>query len=206
VTSVRYVTDTAELRERVGGPPSSGAVRKQLDHLDEAARRFLAAAPFCVLSTSAADGTCDATPRGDEPGFAQVLDDHTLVLPERPGNRRLDSLRNVLDNPHVGLLFVVPGAIHTLRINGTARLVADGDFFDELAVFGRRPAVALLVSVTECFFHCGKALVRSRLWEPDSWPDPAVVPTLGQALRGAFALTDEQVAAMDRPPARADNF
>src|SRR6266545_3415536 len=120
---MRFITDEGALRQVVGGDPVPQAVRKQLDHLDEHARRFLAAAPFCVLATSGVDG-CDATPRGDEPGFARPLDRQTLALPERPGNRRLDSLHNILANPHVGLLFVVPGVAHTLRVNGTARLVA----------------------------------------------------------------------------------
>src|SRR3989440_2234930 len=203
---MRFITDEAALREHVGGPPRERSVRKQLSHLDEYARRFLAAAPFCVLATSAADGSCDATPRGDEPGFARVLDDRTLAIPERPGNRRLDSLRNVLANPHVGLLFVIPGVPHTLRVNGTARVVGDAEFFDEMAVYERRPVAALLVSVTECYFHCGKALVRSRLWEPDAWPEPGTVPTLGGALRDVLALSDADVAAADVLPLRQETF
>ena len=201
-----FLTDAAALEERVGGPPKERSVRKQLDHLDTGARRFLEAAPFCVLATSAADGSCDATPRGDEPGFARVLDARTLAIPERPGNRRLDSLRNVLANPHVGLLFVVPGVPHTLRVNGTARVVADAEFFDGMAVYGRRPVAALLVSVTECYFHCGKALVRSRLWESAAWPEPGTVPTLGGALRDVLALSEADIAAVDEPLCRPEIF
>jgi len=203
---VRYVTDEATLQELVGGAPKDRSLRKQLDHLDESARRFLAASPFYVLATSGADGTCDATPRGDEPGFALALDGRTLALPERPGNRRLDSLRNVLGNPQVGLLFVVPGIAHTLRVNGTARLVADAEFFDRMTVFGKRPVLALVVTVTECYFHCSKAFIRSRLWESDAWPDRASVPSLGGALRDRLGLDDAEVALADQPLARAETF
>ncbi len=202
---MRFITDEGALRQVVGGDPVPQSVRKQLDHLDEHARRFLAAAPFCVLATSGVDG-CDATPRGDEPGFARPLDRQTLALPERPGNRRLDSLHNILANPHVGLLFVVPGVAHTLRVNGTARLVADAEFFDDMTVLGRRPVLAVVVSVVECYFHCSKAFVRSRLWQPEMWPEPGAVPGLGTALREVCALSDAQAASIDVLPERARTF
>jgi PPOX class probable FMN-dependent enzyme len=203
---MRFIADEETLREQVGGAPRERSVRKQLSHLDEHARRFLAAAPFCVLATSGADGSCDATPRGDDPGFARVLDEHTLALPERPGNRRLDSLRNVLANPHVGLVFIVPGITHTLRVNGTARLVADADFFDDMAVFGKRPVLALLVTVEECYFHCAKAFIRSRLWQPEVWPGRSAVPSLGVALRDVCELSDDEAASVDVLPERVATF
>jgi len=206
VTAMRFITDEETLREHVGGAPRERSLRKQIGHLDEHARRFLSVAPFCVLATSGSDGSCDATPRGDDPGFARVLDEQTLALPERPGNRRLDSLRNVLANPHVGLVFVVPGITHTLRVNGTARLVADADFLDDMAVYGKRPLLALLVTVTECYFHCAKAFIRSRLWEPETWPGRESVPSLGIALREICALDDAEVASADVPPERAHTF
>jgi PPOX class probable FMN-dependent enzyme len=204
--SMRFITDEETLQEHVGGAPKQRSLRKQLSHLDEHAQRFLAAAPFCVLATSGADGGCDATPRGDDPGFARVLDGHTLALPERPGNRRLDSLRNILGNPHVGLVFVVPGVTHTLRVNGTARLVADADFLDDMAVFGKRPVLALLVTVTECYFHCAKAFIRSRLWEPEAWPGRGSVPSLGVALREICELDDVEATSIDVLPERAATF
>jgi hypothetical protein len=191
------VTDEARLRTLVGGEPAERALRKQLDHIDEHARQFLAESPFCVLATAGADGRCDAAPRGDEPGFALVLDEHTLALPERPGNKRLDSLRNILANPHVGLLFLVPGVTHTLRINGTARIVADADFFDQMTVYGKPPVLALEVTVEELYFHCSKAFVRSKLWQPASWPDAATLPTLGRVLRDQVGLTDQEAAGVD---------
>jgi uncharacterized protein len=194
---VEIVTDEARLRTLVGGEPAERSVRKQLARIDEHARQFLAESPFCVLATAGSDGRCDATPRGDEPGFALVVDEHTLAIPERPGNKRLDSLRNVLANPRVGLLFVVPGVTHTLRVNGTARIVADADFFDRMTVYGKPPVVALQVSVEEVYFHCSKAFVRSRLWQPESWPEPAVLPTLGRVMRDQVGLTDQEAAGVD---------
>jgi uncharacterized protein len=197
VAYVEIVTDKARIRTLVGGEPAEGAVRKQLAHIDEHAQEFLAQSPFCVLATAGADGRCDATPRGDEPGFARVVDDHTRAIPERPGNKRLDSLSNVLANPQVGLLFMVPGVTHTLRVNGTARIVADADFFDRMAVYGKPPVLALEVSVEELYFHCSKAFVRSRLWKPASWPESTELPTLGRVLRDQVGLNDREAAGVD---------
>ena len=121
---------------------------------------------------SAPDGSCDVSPKGDPAGFVHVLDDRTIVLPDRPGNKRVDGFRNVLANPHVGLLFVVPGRGDTLRINGRAELIRDAPFFDELIVKGHRPQLALVVHIEQIFFHCAKAFLRSQLWEPETWhPD-----------------------------------
>ncbi|MBM9505634.1 pyridoxamine 5'-phosphate oxidase family protein [Actinacidiphila acididurans] len=170
---MREITTEAELRELVGEPHprDAGKVRRELEALD---REFLAAAPFCAVSTAGADGSCDVSPKGDPPGFALVLDERTIALPERPGNRRADGFRNILANPHVGLLFLVPGRGDTLRINGRARLLRDADFFDRMTVKGHRPALALLVEIDEVFYHCSKAFLRSALWKPDSWqPDAA---------------------------------
>jgi PPOX class probable FMN-dependent enzyme len=197
VREADVVRDEEHLRTLVGGAPAERSVRKQLDHLDDYAREFLATSPFCVLATSDADGNCDATPRGDEPGFALVLDDHTLAVPERPGNKRLDSLRNVLVNPRVGLLFVIPGVTHTLRINGAAQIVADGDFFDDMAVYGKPPKLALLVNVAEVYFHCSKAFVRSRLWQPEAWPVAANMPSLGQIMRTQVGIDEAEAVAVD---------
>jgi PPOX class probable FMN-dependent enzyme len=194
---VEIVTDEARLRTLVGGEPGHGALRKQLARIDEHARRFLAESPFCVLATSGTDGRCDATPRGDEPGFALVVDENTLAIPERPGNKRLDSLHNVLANPQVGLLFMVPGVTHTLRVNGTAQIVADADFFDRMRVYGKPPVLALQVTVEELYFHCSKAFVRSRLWRPESWSAPAGLPSLGRVLRDQIGLSDQDADTVD---------
>ena len=149
-------------------------VRRSLTDLD---REWLAASPFCVLATASADGACDASPKGDPAGdLVHVLDDRTIAIAERPGNRRADGYRNILDNPHVGLLFVIPGRGDTLRVNGRARLVSGAPFFDEMLVKGHRPLLAIVVEIDEVFHHCQKAFLRSRLWEPESWDPDGRVP------------------------------
>lgn len=190
--TVTFVADEAELRDLLGSP-GERAVRKQLPALDPHARAFVAASPFALLATSGADGSCDVSPRGDGPGFVRVLDDRTLALPDRPGNRRLDSLRNVLANPGVGLLFLVPGMEETLRVNGRARIVREAPWMDEMVVQGKRPTLAVLIEVEEVFFHCAKAFRRSRLWEPETWPARGALPTLGQMLRDQLKLEQTTV-------------
>jgi PPOX class probable FMN-dependent enzyme len=167
------INDETELRD-VLGSPSPRARDKVRDRLHALDRAWLAASPFCLLSTADADGRCDVSPKGDPAGFAHVIDDTTIALPERPGNRRADGYLNILANPHVGLVFLVPGRGDTLRINGSARIVRDAPFFDALKVKGHRPQLALLVTVEEVFFHCAKAFLRSELWEPASWHPDAV--------------------------------
>ncbi|MEZ0164925.1 pyridoxamine 5'-phosphate oxidase family protein [Kineococcus sp. LSe6-4] len=180
---MREITDEQELR-RLVGEPAPQALAKERDHLHELDRAWLAASPFCLLATSAPDGTCDVSPRGDPPGFVQVLDDRILALPERPGNRRVDGLRNVLGNPHVGLLSLLPGRGDGLRINGRARLVTDAPFLDDMVVAGHRPLLAVVVEVEQVFSHCSKAFLRSALWDPTTWTPEAVPsrPRLAQAL------------------------
>ena len=148
-----------------------------------------------MLATSGADGTCDVSPKGDPPGFVHVLDASTLAVPERPGNRRVDGYRNVLSNPHVGLIFVVPGRKDTLRVNGRARLVRDGDYFDAMAVRGKRPILAMEVTVEEVFYHCSKAFLRSNLWEPENW-QPDELPSRA-ALVQATERTDAAVEELE---------
>lgn len=168
---------TVEDLVAVLGEPSARARDKVRDRLLDVDRAWLAAAPFAVLATAAADGTCDVSPKGDPAGsLVHVLDDRTVALAERPGNRRADGYRNVLENPHVGLEVIIPGRGDTLRVNGRARLVADAPWFDDLAVRGHRPVLALVVAVEEVFFHCAKAFLRSGLWEPDTWAPTADVP------------------------------
>jgi PPOX class probable FMN-dependent enzyme len=156
-------------------------VRATLHDLD---REWIAAAPFCLVATSGPDGTCDVSPKGDPAGFVRVLDDTTLAVPERKGNKRADGYRNILANPHVGLLFVVPGRGDTLRVNGRAHLVSDAPWFDDLVVKGHRPVLATVVEVEQVFYHCAKAVMRSQLWHPETW-DPLAVgsrPQIAKAL------------------------
>jgi PPOX class probable FMN-dependent enzyme len=165
-----FVTDAEALRALVGEPTARVAdkVRTRLDEVD---RQWLGASPFCLIATADAEGRCDVSPKGDPPGATLVLDDTTIVIADRPGNRRVDGFHNLLANPQVGLIFLVPGRGDTLRINGRARLAHDAPFFDRLTVKGHRPQLALVVDVDEVFFHCSKAFLRSKLWEPDSWTE-----------------------------------
>ena len=165
---VNEITTEAELRDLLG-EPSAAAAGKDRDRLHDLDREFLAASPFCLIATSATDGTCDVSPKGDPPGFALVLDSTTLAIPERSGNRRADGYRNVLSNPQVGLIFLVPGRGDTLRINGRARLVGDAPYFDQMVVRRHRPVLALEVQVEQVFFHCSKAFLRAHLWDPATW-------------------------------------
>jgi hypothetical protein len=162
------ISSEEELRE-VLGEPTARALGKERTALHELDRAWIAASPFVLVATSAADGGCDVSPKGDPPGFVRVLDDRTLVIPERPGNKRADGWRNVLSNAHVGLIFLVPGRGDTLRVNGRARLVRDAPFFDDLVVQGHRPLLAAVVEVEQVFFHCSKAFLRSQLWDGESW-------------------------------------
>lgn len=166
------IRSVGELEDAVGGPPLPWVAQKARPTLHPLDVRWIGRSPFCMIATSGADGTCDVSPKGDPPGFVHVLDLATLAVPERPGNRRVDGYRNILSNPHVALIFVVPGRKDTLRVNGRARLVRDGDYFDAMAVRGKRPILAMEVTVEEVFYHCSKASLRSNLWDPESWrPD-----------------------------------
>ena len=179
--SLVEISSEAELRELLG-TPMPRAVTKERVRLHDRDKDWLTASPFCLVATSAADGTCDVSPKGDPPGFTLVLDDATIALPERPGNRRADGFRNILSNPHVGLIYLVPGRKETLRINGRARLVRDAPFFGEMVVKGHRPQLALVVEIEQIFFHCMKAFLRSRLWDPDSW-HPDALPSHAQIVK-----------------------
>ena len=162
--------DDADALVALLGEPDQRARDKGRTTLLEVDRRWLSASPFCVMATAAADGRCDASPKGDPAGsLVHVVDDTTIAIAERPGNRRADGYRNILVNPHVGLHFFIPGRGDTLRVNGRARLVSDAPFFDEMVVKGHRPLLAVVVDVEEVFFHCAKAFLRSGLWKPETW-------------------------------------
>ncbi|HEX2771528.1 MAG TPA: pyridoxamine 5'-phosphate oxidase family protein [Micromonosporaceae bacterium] len=182
------VGSEAELRELLG-EPLPRAVTKERVRLHERDREWLAASPFCLVATAAADGTCDVSPKGDPPGFTLVLDDATIALPERPGNRRADGYRNVLANPHVGLIYLVPGRNETLRINGRARLVREAPFFDQMIVKGNRPILALVVEIEQIFFHCAKAFLRSSLWQAATWV-PEALPSHAQIVKSVQRTTE----------------
>lgn len=188
------ITTQDELREIVPQPlaAAAGKARKELHDLD---REWLAASPFCLVATSAEDGTCDVSPKGDPAGFTKVLDASTIAIPERAGNRRVDGFTNILSNPHVGLIYFLPGRGDTLRINGRARIVSEAPFFDEMIVKGNRPQLALLVEIEEIFHHCSKAFLRSKLWKPETW-EPDAVPARAR-ISQALERPEEELATLE---------
>lgn len=174
------VIRTVEELRRLYEQPEAPAVKKCISRLDEHCRRFIAAAPFVVVATFDGKGGADASPRGDPPGFVAVLDDTHLLLPDRPGNNRLDSLENILSNPTVGLLFLIPGVRETLRVNGAAAITTDAALLSPHAVNGKTPKSGIIITVREVFLHCAKALIRSSLWQPETWPDKSIIATPGR--------------------------
>jgi PPOX class probable FMN-dependent enzyme len=179
---VAAITSEADLRA-LHPRPKERTLRKQLDHLDRHCRRFIELSPFVVMATADADGRLDATPRGGEPGFVTVADERTLLLPDRRGNNRLDSLANLTQHPEIGLLFMIPGVDESLRVNGAVELRTDPELVKPFRVGRSAPAVVLRVTVREAYLHCGKAMMRSKLWSQEAQTDRSELPTLGVMLR-----------------------
>ncbi|MBP1962734.1 pyridoxamine 5'-phosphate oxidase family protein [Paenibacillus aceris] len=185
-----------ELRS-LSGQPSQRAADKVISKLDQHCRAFIAKSPFLALATSNRMGQCDVSPRGDAPGFVRVLDEQRLFIPERPGNRRMDSVQNILTNPHIGLIFLIPGLGETLRVNGKAYITRDHELLEQCAVNGRSPLFGIGVEVEECYMHCAKAFIRSGLWSPESWSSQTDLPSIPQMLMDHAKIsntTAEQVA------------
>jgi len=170
------VTSEPELREIIGAPHTRSLLKEHRT-IDPHARAFIALSPLVLMATAGADGRCDVSPKGDAPGFVLVLDDHRLVIPDRPGNNRLDGMRNVLANPHIGLIFLVPGRKDTLRVNGRACLTRDPALLKRCVAYGKTPTLAIGVEVEECFLHCPKAFLRAHLWASEHWPAPDALPS-----------------------------
>ncbi len=187
----REVTSVDELRAIVGHP-NAAVANKVGDRLTAAQQHWLAHSPLGFVATTDEQGRVDVSPKGDPAGFVHIIDETTIAIPERPGNKRVDGYLNVLQRPHVGTLFLIPGRGDTLRINGAARIVADADYFDAMTVQGKRPILALEIAIEEVFFHCAKAFLRSNAWDPESW-DPGAVPSvaqLAQAMRQDMSLEE----------------
>ncbi|MBM6619574.1 pyridoxamine 5'-phosphate oxidase family protein [Bacillus suaedaesalsae] len=181
-----------ELRTLLG-EPSQRAEAKVIHKLDDHCRTILAHSPFLVLSTSNEDGTCDASPRGDAPGFVYVIDDHHIVIPERPGNKRIDSLQNIVSNPHVGLLFMIPGMEETLRLNGKAYITRNEDLLEKMEVGQKIPQLGIIVKIEEIYIHCAKALIRSKLWSSETWPNRKELPTMATIVKAHAELKESTV-------------
>ena len=192
----------AQLRALIGGPAELTCA-KISDRLNPMTRLFIERSPFVCLATSDRDGHCDLSPRGDPAGFVRIIDDRCLLIPERPGNRLADSLRNVLANPHIGLLFAVPGVTDTLRVNGRAAITVDAELLGPCAVEGKAPALGILVDIDEAYTQCSKAFLRSHLWDPKRFVDPASMPTGGQVHR---AIHGEQFDAEQYDSERAERY
>lgn len=187
---LEHFVDSEEEMRRILGHPSYRVVDKVIDHVDQHCRAFLARSPFVLIASADGAGHFDVSPKGDPPGFVQVLDERTLAIPERLGNRRADTFVNIFQNPGVGLLFLIPGVRETLRVNGKARLSHDRWLREEMAIGGKVPELALIVTVQEAFLHCGKCVIRSRIWQPDEWPDSDGAPTLARTMIDHGRLAD----------------
>ena len=197
-TNISLIT-TTEALQAINGTVSPATALKVLPKLEAHAIRFIERSPFLVMSSGSL-GSLDASPRGDAPGFVKVLDDTTLLIPERPGNRIADTLTNIVENTGVGLLMMIPGMNETLRINGNAYITDHGPYLDQLAHNGKAPKLAIVVDITQVYFHCAKAFIRSELWNPDTHMDRAEMPTLGkiiiEQIKGQPA-TEEEAAMVD---------
>jgi PPOX class probable FMN-dependent enzyme len=194
--TVDPISEPADLR-LVYGPPGKPALKKQLAGLDPHCRSFIAHSPFVLVSTADDDGRCDVSPKGGPPGFVAVLDDTHLALGDLSGNNRLDSLENLTRSDGIGLLFLVPGIGETLRVNGRAAVTTDPSVLEATALDGRPPKVAILVAVEEAYIHCAKALRRSRLWEPEAWPDTSDMARPAAMLKDHIGLTEMSVEQVD---------
>ena len=186
---MKFVQTIEELWE-IYKKPGENAVRKELNALDFHARNFIDRSPFVLIGSQDHSGNADVTPKGDLPGFVSVLDDVTLAIPDRPGNNRLDTWQNIIENPAVGMIFLIPGMAETLRANGEARLTVDTALCERMGVNGRPALSVLIVKVHQVYMHCAKAFIRSGLWKPETWPDRSSMPTLGEIMRDQLALSE----------------
>jgi PPOX class probable FMN-dependent enzyme len=195
---VATIATEERLRALIGGEARPVVVSKIADHLNDLTRQFIERSPFCCLATSAPDGSCDVSPRGDPTGFVRILDERTLLVPERPGNRIADSLRNILANPRVGLLFLIPGVDDTFRVNGRARLVDDAELLEPCSVGGKPPLLGILVEIEEAYTQCSKAFIRSDLWNPGRHIGRSDLPSAGEIMRSLNDSVDPDLYDRER--------
>jgi uncharacterized protein len=201
-TSLRHrfrdvITREEQLRA-VLGPATERSVAKVVPVIDDHARRFIAHAPFAFVASAGPDGMLDISPKGDPAGFVKVLDERTLAIPDRPGNRRLDTYRNVLSNPNVGVIFVIPGVTYTLRVAGKAIIVRDAELREAMAVNRKLPEHILVIEISHVLSHCPKCMMRSGMWQPEAWPDTSNLPSFAEMLvaHGKLAETVEEMQAI----------
>jgi len=195
------VIDTSQGLRELYQEPGGRSLQKELKYLDKHCRQFISLSPFLVIGSSSCAGPQDASPRGETPGFVQVLDDHHIALPDRPGNNRLDSFHNILQNPNVALIFLIPGVDETLRINGRAEIRDDADLLEHFEIKGKLPITVLVVTVEAAYLHCAKALMRSNLWDPAAQIERSQLPTMGRMISDqidAAAEPESQTAMQAR--------
>ncbi|MGE3074340.1 MAG: MSMEG_1061 family FMN-dependent PPOX-type flavoprotein [Dehalococcoidia bacterium] len=188
VTFSNVISSVDQLRDVIPEPRGSGAWDKSLTFIDPHSAAFIAKSPFIMVATTSATGQMDISPKGDPAGFVRVLDEHTIAIPDRPGNGRADTFRNLLESPRISVYFLVPGRSETLRINGSARLVTDSWLLNDLAVKGKPAQLAIAVTAEEVFFHCAKCVVRSNLWDAEAWDDASELSSLGAIMRDQLKL------------------
>ncbi|MEC1158908.1 MSMEG_1061 family FMN-dependent PPOX-type flavoprotein [Cytobacillus horneckiae] len=189
----KHIIQNEEDLRALHTPPSRGAANKVITTIDEHCQSFIAQSPMLFLATSNSEGKCDNSPRGDHTGFVHIIDEHYLVIPERPGNRRLDSLSNILSNPQVGLLFIIPGLGETLRINGKATIIQDKDILDKMAINGKAPLLGIAVKAEECFIHCPNSFNRSSLWKPEEWEVKENLPAPAKIISAHIEMNTEKL-------------
>jgi PPOX class probable FMN-dependent enzyme len=187
----KFPIKTASEVKAILGPDFPSQVAKVIDHIDQHCRAWIERCPFIVISSISASGSMDTSPKGDPPGFVKVLDKHTLAIPDRLGNHRGDTFYNVLENPSVGIIFIVPRRKEVVRVSGVAEIAKDPDLLQTMVVNGKVPDLALIVRVKEAFFHCGKSMIRSGMWEPDKWGPIDGLPSYAQALKSHGQLPNE---------------
>ncbi len=189
------VIETREQFRRIMGEANDSVIRKSLSALDKHCGVFIGRAPFMLIASADADGNADVSPKGDPVGFVKILDEKTLAIPDRLGNKRSDTIENILQNPNVGLIFLIPGKTETLRVSGKALVVRDEALRDSMAVKGKSPDFVIVVTVEEAFFHCSKCMIRSKLWQTEHWPDLDGLPRLAQTMvdAGALELTESEM-------------
>jgi PPOX class probable FMN-dependent enzyme len=195
MTTFEEIVTTHERLRELNRNPSHLVSNKTIDHIDDICRRYIAASPFVVVASRGEDNRLDLSPKGDPAGFIAVLDDKTLAIPDRLGNNRLDTFENLLINPEIGLIFIIPGHGDTLRVSGKGKIVRDTELQNRLALNGKPPNLVLVVSVEEAFLHCPKCVIRSALWKSDQWPNRSDLPTLAEAMiaHGALSESTEQI-------------
>lgn len=196
-TFEKVIASEEELRD-IMGYPSEIVTRKTIDHIDEHCKSFIERSPFIAIATSDLGGNFDVSPKGDPAGFVKILSDKVLAIPDRPGNRKADTLRNIIQNPNIGLIFLIPGIKETLRVNGEAKVVTDVPVLELLSCQGKRPSFAIIVNVKEAFMHCAKCIIRSNLWTSGDDGQERGVPSLAQALvdHGKLDITYQELDDM----------